>query len=88
MASTAPDFDYLYAAWDKNAEKLAADIGQSAVTVRQWRNRGSIPPEHWAKIIEKAAERDVILTVEDFGPMPPEVMAIERAIEAEKRAAA
>jgi hypothetical protein len=88
MASTAPDFDYLYSAWDKNAERLAADIEQPAVTVRQWRNRGSIPPEHWAKIIEKAAARNVVLKVEDFGPMPPEMIAVERAIEAEKRAAA
>lgn len=88
MASTVPDFHYLYSAWDQNAEKLAADIGQPAVTVRQWRNRGNIPPEHWAKIIESAAAKNVVLTVEDFGPMPPEVMAVERALEAEKRAAA
>jgi hypothetical protein len=88
MASTAPDFDYLYAAWGKNAERLAADIGQPAVTVRQWRNRGNVPPEHWAKIIESAALRGVVLTVDDFGPMPPEVLAVEKAIAAERRAAA
>lgn len=42
--------------WD-SAEDLARDIGQKGVTVRQWRNRGSIPPEHWRPIIAAAERR-------------------------------
>lgn len=80
------NIDLIYSAWD-SAEGMATDLGEKGVTVRQWRNRGSIPPEHWANIIDKAAARGVILTVEDFGPKA-EVLAVAKAIEAEKRAAA
>jgi len=87
MASTAADFERLYEAWGGNAELMASDIGQQGVTVRQWRNRGSIPAEYWPKIIERAAARGVLLTVDVFGPSP-EVLAVAKALEAEKRAAA
>jgi hypothetical protein len=80
------NIDRIYSAWG-NAEEMASDLGEKGVTVRQWRNRGNIPPEHWARIIEKAAARGTDLTVEDFGPNP-EVLAIAKAVEAEKRAAA
>lgn len=76
----------IYSAWRGNAEALATDIGQLGVTVRQWRNRGSIPPEFWATIIEKAAARGVSLSVADFGPNK-EVLAIAKAIDAERDAA-
>lgn len=87
MASTAPNFKRLYEAWGGNAEDMAADIAQQGVTVRQWRNRGNIPPEYWPKIIEKAAARGVLLSIDDFGPSA-EVLSVARALEAEKRAAA
>jgi len=47
----------IYAVWDGNAEALAADIGESGVLVRQWRNRGNIPPKYWQRIIDAAAAR-------------------------------
>lgn len=77
----------IYSAWDGNAEAMAADIAQEGVTVRQWRNRKSIPPEHWPIIIEKAAAKGVLITVEDFGPSE-QVLAVAKAIEAQRRAAA
>lgn len=45
----------IYAVWEDNAEAMASDIGELGVTVRQWRNRGNIPPQYWTKIIEAAA---------------------------------
>jgi hypothetical protein len=47
----------IYAVWEDNAEAMASDIGELGVTVRQWRNRGNIPPQYWTKIIEAAALR-------------------------------
>ncbi|MEP2103065.1 MAG: hypothetical protein ABJP02_05030 [Parasphingorhabdus sp.] len=44
----------IYAVWNHNAEAMAADIGQSGGTVRQWRNRESIPSDYWPAIIEAA----------------------------------
>ena len=66
---------------------MALDIGQEGVTVRQWRNRGSIPPKAWAKIIEKAAAKGVRLDLADFGPLPDEVIAVEAAQRAARDAA-
>ena len=80
------NIDRIYKAWG-NAEEMASDLGEKGVTVRQWRNRGNIPPEHWARIIEKAKERGTELRVDDFGPNS-DVLAIAKAVEAEKRAAA
>ncbi len=77
----------IYAAWD-SAEEMAADLSEKGVTVRQWRNRNSIPPEHWANVIEKAALRGVVLTVADFGGVPAVVSAVDRALDAQRKAAA
>ncbi len=77
----------IYSAWDGNAENMAADLSQQGVTVRQWRNRKSIPPEYWSAIIEKAAVRGVKLEIEDFGASS-QVLDIAKAIEAQRRAAA
>lgn len=60
----------IYAVWDGNAEALAADIGESGVLVRQWRNRGSIPARYWQRIIDAAARREGAITWTDF--IPPE----------------
>jgi hypothetical protein len=47
----------IYDIWEGNAEAMAADIGESGVTVRQWRNRGNIPPKYWDRIISAAAAK-------------------------------
>lgn len=60
----------IYDVWDGNAEAMAADIAESGVTVRQWRNRGNIPPQYWPKIIEAAVARGKHLNWRQF--VPPE----------------
>jgi hypothetical protein len=64
MSSLAP----IYEPWGGNAEAMAADIGEKPVTVRQWRNRGSIPPLYWRKIITAAEARGARLTLDQFVP--------------------
>lgn len=81
------NIELIYSAWNRNAEAMAADLEEEGVTVRQWRNRGSIPPRAWAKIIEKASAKGVRLTLDDFGQMPPEVVAVEEAQRAARDAA-
>lgn len=64
----------IFEPWGGNAEALAADIGENAVTVRAWRNRGSIHSDHWPKIIRAAFDKHgAQLRFEDF--VPPEVIA-------------
>jgi hypothetical protein len=58
----------IYDAWAGNAEALAADIGVPGVTVRQWRNRGNIPPRYWSAIIGAAAKRGVMIDLSQFLP--------------------
>lgn len=67
MSSLAP----IYAPWGGNAEAMAADISEKPVTVRQWRGRGSIPPQYWRKIIAAAAARGASLELELFVPGEP-----------------
>lgn len=45
----------IYAPWGNNAEAMAQALNVQGVTVRQWRNRGSIPPKYWPAIIDAAA---------------------------------
>jgi hypothetical protein len=58
----------IYEPWDGNAEAMAKDIAEEGVTVRQWRNRGNIPPQYWRKIIDAAEAKGVTLTLEQFIP--------------------
>lgn len=58
----------IYDVWEGNAEAMATDISESGVTVRQWRNRGNIPPQYWPKIIAAAAERGKALEWLQFVP--------------------
>lgn len=71
MSHLAPIYD----AWSGNAEAMAADIEELGVTVRQWRNRGKIPPEYWPKIIDAAARKGVTLEWHQF--LPPQQGAAE-----------
>lgn len=45
---------------------MARDIEELPVTVNQWRNRGSIPPKYWPKIIKAALDLGHSLTLADF----------------------
>jgi hypothetical protein len=63
----------IYDVWIGNAEHLAADIGESGVTVRQWRNRGNIPPKYWQRIIDAAELRGANISLAQF--MPPQADA-------------
>lgn len=80
------NMEKIYAAWGGKAEALASALGEKGVTVRQWRNRESIPPEYWAAIIERAGEAGYALSVSDFGPNA-HVLAMAKAIDAERNAA-
>lgn len=60
--------DRIYAPWDGNAEAMAADIGEKAVTVRQWRRRGNIPAKYWPRIISSAQQRGSPIDLQDFLP--------------------
>ena len=65
----------IYAPWEGNAEAMASDIGELGVTVRQWRNRGSIPPRYWQKIIDAARKRGAKLDWRDFVPSEEDAAA-------------
>lgn len=58
----------IYAVWDHNAEAMASDIGEPGVKVRQWRNRGNIPPIYWQRIIDAAAKKGSALKLSQFLP--------------------
>ena len=60
----------IYAVWDHNAEAMALDIGEPGVKVRQWRNRGNIPPIYWQRIVEAAALKGIALKLSQFLPRP------------------
>lgn len=64
----------IYEIWE-NAEAMAADIGELGVTVRQWRNRGNIPPKYWQRITEAAARKGRTLSPNDFLPPDQRVAA-------------
>lgn len=49
-----------------NAAELAREIGEKPVTVRAWRNRGSIPADRDRVIIEAARSRGIDLRYEDL----------------------
>lgn len=56
----------IFAAWDHNAEAMAAAIGEPGVKVRQWRNRGNIPSRYWPRIIAEAKKKGVKLDMSQF----------------------
>jgi len=66
MSHLAP----IYAVWDHNAEAMASDIGEPGVKVRQWRNRGNIPPIYWQRIIDAAAKKGATLKLSQSLPAP------------------
>lgn len=50
------DFDFIFTAFP-TAAALARALGEKQVTVRKWRNRDSIPPQHWDALIALARRR-------------------------------
>ena len=50
-------FADVIACWE-TAAALAADLGENEGTVRQWKNRNSIPAAYWPKVIAAALKRD------------------------------
>jgi hypothetical protein len=54
IASNMSHLAPIYAVWGDNAAAMASDIGEPAVKVRQWRNRGNIPSTYWPAIIAAA----------------------------------
>lgn len=62
----------IYDVWSGNAEALASDINVPGVTVRQWRNRGNIPPRYWPAIIAAAAKRGAVIELGQFLPAAPQ----------------
>ena len=64
-----------------SAEQLADDLRIKGVTVRQWRNRNSIPAEHWIRLIEVARARALSVTLDDLARLaanPPDADAPTR----------
>jgi hypothetical protein len=56
----------IYSTWP-SAAALARDIGESEVTVRQWRNRSKrIPVRCWRKIAAAALLRGVTIPIDWF----------------------
>jgi hypothetical protein len=46
----------IFALWPSGAA-LARDIGRPYQTVQAWKQRGSIPPEYWLRLVEAARRR-------------------------------
>ncbi|MBP0440656.1 carph-isopro domain-containing protein [Tianweitania sediminis] len=46
--------------------QLARALGSPVSTVQGWKIRGEIPQRHWAAIIKSAADRDIVIKIEDF----------------------
>jgi hypothetical protein len=44
----------------------AKAVRKPVTTVQGWKDRGSIPQQHWRKLIAAAKERGEILDLEDF----------------------
>lgn len=38
---------------------LGDDIGEEPATVRQWRNRNTLPPRVWTRVVAAAVRRDI-----------------------------
>jgi len=48
-------FQPVFAAWPTRA-KMVEDTGESENTVKQWRNRDSVPARAWPTLVAKAKE--------------------------------
>jgi len=51
-------FTKIIAKWPSTAD-LAADLGESANTVKKWGQRNSIPSEYWLPLVRAAARREL-----------------------------
>lgn len=59
--------------WKPN-QALADELGVDGIKVRKWRERDSIPPEHWPKVIKAAEKIGQKLTAEELT-----ALAVKRA---------
>jgi hypothetical protein len=66
MADNQSPASPFFEPWEGNGAAMAADLGLKHVTVNQWRHRGSIPPQYWPLIIDKAAIKGATFTLEQF----------------------
>lgn len=57
--------DRIFNTWPTVAD-MARDLGENPVTVRSWRQRGSIPAKYDLAIVRMARERGGELTLEDL----------------------
>lgn len=57
--------DKVFTIWP-NAAELAREIGENPITVRAWRNRGSIPADRDTILVEAAQRRGADLTLADL----------------------
>lgn len=58
-------FDDIFEAFGGNSA-LARAIGVKISTAGEMRRRGSVPPEHWLRLIRAAEERDIVLTADQL----------------------
>jgi hypothetical protein len=49
-------FSAIIALWP-SVDLLAADLGEKPATVRKWKQRNKIPPEHWVGVVRSAQVR-------------------------------
>lgn len=58
-------FDELINQWPSLGE-MATDLGVQYVNVYRWKERNSIPPEYWGKVLEAAKRRKIRLKPTDL----------------------
>lgn len=52
--------------WDDDPAALASAIGQKYETVKKWRQRSSIPSDHWPALILAAKAKGKDLSADDL----------------------
>lgn len=67
MNSTTCTIDGLLAAW--TITDLSADLGVKYETARKMRERGSVSPAHWPKLLDAARARGFAISYDDLVAM-------------------
>lgn len=65
VVNTTQTLDELFSIWE-SMTAMADAIGETHWNVRKWKTRKSIPPEHWARVINAAREKGVDLSTDDL----------------------